>query len=119
MPGWTSSDEMRRRFEKYRPGGWWRRDLLLAVLGETYPRWLNNREVAEICRAIRPDWNWLPRGELHAAKSLGRLQGLGLVDRIGERGRLIGRVKGNDWKRGWLVSPGYRYRIVRREDSLI
>lgn len=119
MPGWLSTEEFRRRFEHHRPGGWWRRDLLLAVLEETYPRWLNSREVAEICRAIRPDWNWRKRHELHAAKSLGRLQSLGLADRIGERGRLIGRVKGTDWKHGWRASEGYRYRIVRREDSLI
>lgn len=113
------TDDFRSRIEHWTPGGWWRRDLLLAVLEETYPRWLNNREVAEICRAIRPDWNWRPRAELHAAKSLGRLQGLGLVDRIGAAGKLAGRVPGTDWKHGWRRREGYRYRIVRRVESLI
>lgn len=99
--------------------GWWRRDLLLAVLEQTYPRWLTANEVAEICRAIRPDWNWSPRREVHAAKSLGRLYGLRLVDRIGKPGVFDGREKGVDFSRSWRRRPGFRYRLIRRKEDLL
>lgn len=109
----------RERMEAYRPGGWWRRDLLLAILEETYPQWLTGLQVAEICRAIRPDWNWERRRELHACKSLGRLYGLRLVDRIGVPGGFAGRVRGGNTGSGWRRHPGFRYRIIRREESLL
>ena len=105
--------------ERFRPGGWWRRDLLLQVLEETYPTWMTAREVAEICRALRPDWLGGFRGDFYTARSLGRLHGLGLVDRIGQRGVFTGRVPGRDWKRGWRRAVGYRYRIVRRTEDLL
>lgn len=105
-------------FERFRPGGWWRRDLLLAVLEETYPRWLTAAEIGEICRAIRPDWATDVMGpDGGARRSLGRLHSLGLVDRIGQRGGFKGRLPGRDWKGGWLRCPGYRYRLIRRTNS--
>lgn len=106
-------------FERCAPGGWWRRDLLLHILDETYPAWLTASEIADIARVIHPKWNFRPRHEIHASKSLGRLHGLGLADRIGQRGGFAGRVKGTDWKGGWRKSAGYRYRLVRRVDSLL
>jgi hypothetical protein len=107
----------REWFERYRPGGWWRRDLLLAVLAETYPAWLSAPEIEAICRAVRPDWRgrW-PEHDRYTARTLGRLYGLGLVDRIGRFPGFAGRLPGTDWKRGWLKKPGHRYRLIRRTE---
>lgn len=93
---------------------------MLHVLEETYPEWLSSRQVSEICRVLRPDWNWERSREIHAAKALSRLHGSRVADRIGRRGdHFVGRVPGTDWKRGWRRNAGFRYRIIRRTESLL
>jgi hypothetical protein len=99
---------------RYRP--WWRRELLLSVLEETWPRWLLSSEIDEICRALRPDYDMRRGRGGDSQRSLERLVTLGYVDRIGEANRgLAGRPKGGLPGSAWLTRPiTRRYRIIHR-----
>lgn len=102
----------RARVEHLRPGGWWRRDMLLKILEAMYPNWMAAREFPPIVAHLRND----PRETTGwrrccTVRTLTRFHTYGYVDRHGEPVKLKGRKPGTDWKGGWLAGEGYRYRL--------
>lgn len=110
------ADDFRARVERFRPGGWWRRDTVLQALEIAYPEWLYAGQIHAICRQIRPDWRSPVR---RTARALGRLHGLRMADRIGEPPGFNGRDKGTRSGAGFRLRPGYRYRLIIRPEELL
>ena len=88
----------------------------MRVLEMAWPEWLSAAQVHHVVRHLRPDYGADVRP---TGKALSRLHGLKLVERTGARYALVGRVKGTRSGSGYLMRPGYRYRLIIRAEDLL